>query len=86
MVTFNVPQLPAESQTLIAAVPFADPKTVKVLPEMDVEAALELELLDTLYVPLPPETVMETLPPVAIEGLVWLKAIAPDAVPDCTVT
>lgn len=72
----RVPQiLVAEvSQTVIVALPDSKASTIILLLEaIPTETALELESLDMLYTPSPPEILTVWLPPTVRERLFWPK-------------
>ena len=83
--TESVPQVLLESQTVMVALPFATAFTVSAVPDRLVETAEVFELLEMLYVPLPPETVTVWLEFADIERLFWLN-VMPDTVPVCAFT
>jgi hypothetical protein len=62
-ITGSVPQVFVfdVSQIVMVALPATNPETVRMLPARLVEATLVLELLHTIYVPMPPEIVTDWL-------------------------
>ena len=79
-VTDNVPQAFEVSQTVIVALPFAMPFMVIEVPDKFAEVTAVFELLEMLYVPLPPEIVTAWLAfgeSVKLFGLKVIDAVEP---------